>query len=104
MLARGAARANEFAIRNALGASQGRIFKLVIIRGITLVIAGEIPGIALALGMARYVRNMLYNVPSADPFAIITTLVLFIIMGALACYFPAHGAMKVDAVIALRNE
>ncbi|PYP86020.1 MAG: hypothetical protein DMG65_19750 [Candidatus Angelobacter sp. Gp1-AA117] len=94
----------EIGVRLALGASQGRIFKLVIIRGITLVIAGEIPGIALALGMARYVRNMLYNVPSADPFAIITTLVLFIIMGALACYFPAHGAMKVDAVIALRNE
>lgn len=94
----------EISVRLALGASQISIFKLVIIRGITLVIAGEIPGIALALGMSRYVRSMLYNVHSADPFSIVTTLILFIIMGALACYFPAHGAMKVDAVIALRNE
>lgn len=53
LLARGAGRANEFAIRNALGASQGRLAWQLLTESAVVCLAGGIIGVSLASGLCK---------------------------------------------------
>jgi putative ABC transport system permease protein len=53
LLARGAGRANEFAIRNALGASQGRLVWQLLTESGVVCFAGAIIGVLLASGLCK---------------------------------------------------
>jgi putative ABC transport system permease protein len=53
LLARGAGRANEFAIRNALGASQGRLVWQLLTESEIVCFAGGIIGVLLASGLCK---------------------------------------------------
>ncbi|MFZ0645188.1 MAG: ABC transporter permease [Candidatus Acidiferrales bacterium] len=97
-------RTREIGIRMALGAQPESVLRLVLRQGIVLALIGAAAGIAVALGVMRYIKAMLYDVGSSDPLTIIAVAVLLTLVALAACYIPARRAMRVDPMVALRYE
>ena len=76
----------------------------LVAQGIALVIAGAVLGIAVALGVMRFLKSMLYDVQANDPATMIAVALLLVLVALTACYIPARRAVRVDPMIALRYE
>jgi putative ABC transport system permease protein len=94
----------EIGIRMALGARSGDVLRMVLGYAALLMSAGIVVGTAAALGAGRLLASQLFEVKSYDP--VTYTLVGAVLAGTAlaACLIPAYRAMRVDPVIALRNE
>jgi putative ABC transport system permease protein len=97
-------RVHEMGIRIALGAGSGDIQKLVLKQGLRLTACGVAIGLATAVGLAQLMQALLYGVGTLDPLTFIGTPILLIAVAALASYFPARRATRVDPMTALRYE
>jgi hypothetical protein len=97
-------RTREIGIRAALGAERRDILRVVLLQGMRLTLVGAVVGVALALALTRYAKDLLYGVKAADPvtFFAVTALLVAVTLGA--CFIPARRAMQVDPVVALRHE
>jgi putative ABC transport system permease protein len=89
-------RQQEFGIRLALGAGQGDIFKMVLIQGARLALAGLLPGLALAYVAARLMQSLLAGLRPADALTFSTAAVLCLITTLLGTLFPALRAVRSD--------
>ncbi len=97
-------RTREIGIRIALGAERRDILLLVIRQGLVLMLVGAIIGVAGSLFATRFLAGMLYGVKPADPLTFGAVLLTLGGVAALASYFPARRATKVDPMIALRTD
>jgi predicted permease len=94
---------HEIGIRMALGAQPMDILKMIFRQGLFIVAIGLAVGIAMALAAARVVGNFL-TVSPTDPVTYIAVSAILTIVALAACYIPAHRAMRVDPMVALRYE
>jgi len=94
----------EIGIRMALGARSSEVLKLVVGHGVMLTLGGVLIGTLGAFVLTRLLENLLFGVTARDPLIFATVPVLLVIVAVLACYLPARRAMKLDPVVALRNE
>jgi putative ABC transport system permease protein len=100
-----AQRTHEIGIRMALGAERANVLRLVIIGGLRLVLAGAAVGLLVSLLLGRAVEGELWpGVKPYDPATLVTTLLLLLATGVLACWIPARRAARVDPMVALRYE
>ena len=97
-------RTRELGIRMALGAQSHDILRLVIKQVIAIVSIGLAAGIAAALGLTRFMSEMLYNVRPNDPATIAGVASLLAVVALAACYLPARRAIHTDPIVALRHE
>jgi ABC-type transport system, involved in lipoprotein release, permease component len=91
-------------VRMALGATPGKIVKMVLKQGLLLAVLGVGLGVIAALGLMRLLSTLLFNVTTYDlgTFSIVVTSLFAVAL--LACYLPARRATKVDPLVALRYE
>jgi putative ABC transport system permease protein len=88
----------------ALGANQGDILKLIVRKGLTLILIGAALGLGLAIALTRVISSLLFNVSTTDFLTFGGISLLLVAVALVACYVPARRAMKVDPMIALRYE
>jgi putative ABC transport system permease protein len=94
----------EIGVRVALGATSQGIIAQVLARGLRLAVIGVGIGLVIALGLARFIAGMLYEVSAADPATLILVPLLLLLIAVFACYVPARRATRVDPIVALRAE
>jgi putative ABC transport system permease protein len=97
-------RTQEIGLRMAIGAQRSDVLRMVIGGGMKLAVVGVVLGIACALALAQLVAAMLYEVTPFDPASYSATALVLLAVAALACYVPARRAMRVDPIVALRQE
>jgi len=102
LLARSTGRAREFAIRAALGASQGRVIRQLLTESVLLTIAGGTLGLLLASWGSRAALSVLPGtLPRAndvriDPRVLLFTLLVSLLAGVLFGLAPALKTSQPD--------
>ena len=69
-----------------------------------LTLLGVAIGLAIAAGVTRYLQSLLFGVRPNDPWTFACIALLLLSAAMVGCYIPARRAMRVDPVVALRNE
>jgi len=96
-------RRREIGVRMALGASQGKVWLLVLRQGMTLVLSGLAFGVALALLVGHALSRFLYGVKGNDYSSVAGASLILMLVALIACYLPARSASRVDPLTALRD-
>ncbi len=99
-----ASRTREMGVRQALGATPGRIVSLVLRRGIALAGGGIALGLLLAFAAAPRLGDMLFDASPRDPRVYLLVGATLLASAILACVLPARRASRVDPARALRAE
>ena len=99
-----ARRTREIAVRVALGASPGSVYRMVVGRGLRLTTIGLAIGCFVAAAVARASASRLFGIGAVDPATYLAACVLFVAIAALASVVPARRALRVDPLEALGRE
>jgi ABC-type antimicrobial peptide transport system permease subunit len=97
-------RAQEMAIRMALGSRRGQIVRLVLNSGAKLAAIGCAAGLIGALAVSKLLGSMLFNVSATDPLILMGSIAIMILLSLIACAVPAQRAASANPVDALRSE
>lgn len=109
LLARGAARQREFAVRAALGAARGRIVRLQLTESVLLALSGGALGTLFALWGTGFLTRFLAqtNVPvviSPDGRALLFTVGVSLLTGILFGLAPAWRLSRLDLVSTIKSQ
>jgi putative ABC transport system permease protein len=99
-----AQRRREVSIRIALGAEPNALKWLFVRKGLVLNCVGAIGGLALAIGLSRWISSLLFGITPLDPLTYVASGVLVSAAAMAASYIPARRAASVDPMETLRSE
>lgn len=106
-------RTREIGVRKALGATPSSIIGLILQESIVITLLAGYVGLVLGIGIIEVVNFVVesgpeppqfFRNPSIDIRTAISATLMLVGAGALAGYFPARKAAKVDPIVALRDE
>ncbi len=99
-----ALRAQEMAIRLALGSQRSSIVGLVVTSGAKLGLAGCAIGAAAAVFATRLMRSLLFQVNPLDPYVLLLAALSIFALALAASVIPARRAASIEPMQALRDE
>jgi predicted permease len=99
-----AQRTHEIGIRMALGASPGKILRMILGQSLGPVIAGLLVGLASSFALMPLLRTLLFGVQPGDPLTFGAISAFLLVVGTLACYLPSLRATRIEPSTALRYE
>jgi putative ABC transport system permease protein len=94
----------EIGIRMAIGATQASVRNLVLKQTARLAVIGAAIGIFLSIISSRFLGSLIYGVHRTDPLTFAVVIGLLAALALAASYIPARRAMRVDPILALRDE
>jgi predicted permease len=97
-------RTGEIGIRMALGANRGDVRWMIVRQSLVVAACGVGLGLAASVAATNLLRALLFNVEPRDATTLAVSAGLILIVAAIAGYFPARRASRVDPLIALRAE
>jgi ABC-type antimicrobial peptide transport system permease subunit len=97
-------RSRELAIRRALGARAADVIRLIVGQGLGLVATGLVLGLAGALGVARLLTGVLYEIGPWDVGTYLGTIAVLGGAALVATLLPAIRAATISPLIVLRQE
>jgi putative ABC transport system permease protein len=96
--------ARDISIRLALGGTPPAVLRLVVARGMSIVIGGVALGVLAALVATRSVASLLFGVGAVDPPTFVVVPVGLLALAMLACVVPAGRAVGANPATVLRTE
>jgi putative ABC transport system permease protein len=109
MLARGASRQKEMAVRGALGAGRGRLIRQLLTESVFLALLGGMLGVALGLwGISALIKLLPVDIPRMadvriDSAALLFTALVSMLTGILFGLAPAAQASRLDYAESLKE-
>jgi predicted lysophospholipase L1 biosynthesis ABC-type transport system permease subunit len=109
LMARGSRRTAEFALRSAVGASQVKIIRLLLVESLVLSLCGGAAGTALAYGLLRGMVGLIpRDIPRIETATIDGSVLAFavsvsVVTGLLFGLLPAWRLSHLEPVLALRE-
>jgi len=97
-------RTREIGIRIAVGAQPETILGLVLREAVLLSAVGILVGVPCAMAAKQLIAHMLFGVASTDLLTFVGAAAILMSVGALAGFWPAHRATRIDPMAALRRE
>lgn len=112
MLARGLRRRKEIAIRLTLGASRGRVIRLLLVESVSVALAGSVAGFFVAYWATGLLRGFFgsssggpVNLDLAlDPRVVLVGIAVAVVTGVLTGISPALQATRPDTMGAMKEE
>lgn len=95
---------HDIGLRMALGAPRTSVMRSIFGRGMLTAAAGLAVGMPLAYGFARLMSSLIFGVTANDAATFVGIPLALIAAVSLAIYVPAHRAMRIDPILALRYE
>jgi predicted permease len=97
-------RTKEIGICMALGASQWRIQREVVVKTLRLALAGVALGTLGSLVLTKWMESLLFGTKATDPAVFSGVILLLCVVALTAAYVPAWRASRIDPMQALRAE
>lgn len=97
-------RTREIGLRMALGSARSGVLRLVVGRGMALVIVGLILGTGAALALTHTMASLVFGVSATDPLTFAAASCLLTVVALIACFLPAFRASRIDPAVALREQ
>jgi len=94
----------DLGVRTALGASRASILRLVMTRGMRLILLGIGAGVIASLCLTRLAASQLYEISATDPTTFASIAILLAVVALIACYLPARRAARIEPLTALRRD
>lgn len=97
-------RTREIGIRMAVGASAGRVVRMIVAEGLALTLLGVAVGWALGVGVGRVLGSLFVDLAAFDAATFTVIPVAFTAAALVAAWLPARRATRVNPLSALRSE